>query len=157
MQLVLVIEIDDVQSFEALLRVDGAPEDGKHRIDRFGGGSLQVLNGDKVCGLSLVIADQAYEIGKLTEASAYCVLVEFDEAALNVYGPIWDDIGLERHGEEGRVIDRKQELVSGHVVVDLNLPLEFLVPQSEREHPRSGEFLATENTQNIRIRGGLRR
>ena len=157
MQLVLVIETQDVQSFEALLRVDGAPEDGKYRTERFGGGSLQVLNGDEVGGLSLVIADPVDEIGKLTKAIAYCVLVEFDEASFNVLWPIGDDVGLERHREEGRVVDRKQELVTGHVVVNLDLPLEFLVPQSEREHPRSGELLATENIQNIRIRGGLRR
>ena len=156
MQLVGVSETLDGQSFEALLRVDGAPEDANHRIDRFGGSSLQVLNGDFGGRLSFLIEDTACEIDKLNEAIAYFVPVEFHCAFINILGTIGDDIVLIRHRKEGDVIDRQQQLIIRHVVVDLDFPLELLVPQSKGKHTRRCEFFATENIQNIRIRVGLR-
>ena len=70
-----------------------------------------------------MIEDAVYEIGKLNEATAYLVVVEFDYAFLNILGPIGDDIGLVRHRQEGDVVDREQKRVIGHVVVDLDFPL----------------------------------
>ena len=152
----------DGQSFEAMLCVDGAPEDADHRIDRFGGSSPEVFdivttNVDFGGRLSFAIEDPVYEIDKLNKSIAYLVPVEFDCACFYVLGPIGDDVGLIRHREEGDIVDREQELIIGLVVVDLDFPLEFLVEQSNGKHARSGEFFATENIQNIRIRGGLRR
>ena len=144
MQLVGVSETLDGQSFEALLRVDGAHEDAKHRIGCFGGSSREAThNVDFFSRLSFAIQDLSCEIDKLNEAPAYCCPVEFDAASEDVLGPIGDDVGLVRHRKEGDVVDREQEFVIGHVVVDLDFPLEFRVPQSKGKHARSGEFFAT--------------
>ena len=93
--------------------------------------------------LPFIVEDPVYEIDKLNEAIAYFVPIEFDEACINVLGPIGDDIALIRHWQEGNVVNRKQECVIGHVVVDLDFPLKFLDPQINGEHTRSSEFFAT--------------
>ena len=81
-----------------MLRVDSAPEDANHRIDRFGGSSLEdILKGDFGGRLSFAIKNSVYEIGKLNEAIAYLLPVEFYEAAFNVLWPIFNDIGLVGH------------------------------------------------------------
>ena len=102
-----------------------------------------------------VVDDPVQKVDKLCEAVAYFVLAEFDEATLYVLRPVGDDIVLDRHRMEGDVVDREQKLVDRDVVVELDLPLKFLIVQSNWEHTRRSEFLATENIQNIKIRGRL--
>ena len=144
----------DGQSLEAFLLVDGVPKGANHRIDRVGGCSLErvhyvATNGDLGSRLSFTVEDPVYEIDKLNEALAYNVVVEFDEAAFNVFGPVGDDIGLVGHRKESDVVDREQERVIGHVVEDLDFPLELFVPQRNGKSAWCGEFLAIEIEQNV--------
>lgn len=88
LQLVLVPEPIDGQVVEALLRINGAPEDVNHRIDHFSGrcteGEPLVTNLDTGGRLSFAIEDSVKEIDILTEAIAYFFAVELDLALINV-------------------------------------------------------------------------
>ena len=79
----------DVQSFEAMLRVNGTPEEVNHRIDHFGGRSLgEITNVNTGGRLSFAIEDPVCEIDKLNKAFAYLVSIEFDCALINVLGAL---------------------------------------------------------------------
>ena len=99
-----------------------------------------------------MIEDPVNEVRKLNEAVAYFIVVEFDEAMRNVLGPVGDDIGLVVHRQEGDVVDRELERVIGHVVEDLDFPIELLVPQRHGKSAWRREVFAKEIVQNIRLK-----
>ena len=79
MQNTLVTETIEGQFFEALLRVDGAPNEIDHRIEHFRRRTLEISTDVDTSGrLSLFVGDLGYEIAILTEAFDQWDPVELD-------------------------------------------------------------------------------
>ena len=73
------------------------------------------------------------ERGVLLPALVDLHLVELDDAVFDVLGAFDSDFGLEGHLLEGFVVDKEDEFVLLHVVVQRQLPFEFVILQCDRK------------------------
>ena len=90
-------------------------------------------------GNSLVPGLHSFSI-VLCEARVDLHFIDIDFAAVDVLGPSGCDLALEGHREEGSIVDAKVEQIRLHIIVQQNLPLEFVILQGDREDTWLREF-----------------
>ena len=68
------------------------------------------------------------------------VVVEHDGSFLDVLRAFGVDLGLERHVEEGHIVDVEQKFARRHIIIQPDLPLQFAMLEPNREHAGVCEF-----------------